>query len=39
MSSFSAGMAPAEKADHGDQYKAELHEELAAVEPVDGVAL
>ena len=39
MSSFSAGMAPAKKADHRDQQKAELDEELAAVEPVDRIAL
>jgi hypothetical protein len=39
MSSFSAGMAPAKKADHRDQHKAELHKELAAIEPVYGVTL
>src|SRR5262252_661580 len=32
-------MTPAQKADRRDQDKAEFHEDLAAVEPVDGSAL
>ncbi len=32
-------MAPAEQAGHDDQHKTALNKDLAAVEPVDGIAL
>ena len=37
MGGFLARVAPAKGADHRDQHKAELDEDLAAVEPVDWV--
>lgn len=36
---FSAGMAPAEEADGGDQQEAGFDKQFAAVEPVDGIIL
>ena len=39
VKSFPARVAPAQKADRRYQNKAEFHEDLAAVEPVDGSAL
>ena len=36
---FSAGMAPAQEADGGDQQEAAFDKQFAAVEPVDGIIL
>jgi hypothetical protein len=36
---FSAGVAPAKQTDRCNQGKAELHEELASIEPIDWIIL